>query len=195
MKFYALCITLWIDPTNVRPALFYTKAFVLTLWLFVRSCSNCHIVLFKVRQFTVWSFKDRCAELFEMQADKKCLSIYPPYALVLVMLWSHNHVMSWLFPTYWNWNCVSRIFWHAGHHKTMAIFKSIAYAHNRCRSKNNVCSAISLLRILCRVMALTLMHCNHTYLINTSKAKCETTRQSWLLYKNIHFPGTFLRKM
>ena len=27
---------------------------------------------------------------------------------------------------------------HAGHHKTMANFKSVAYVHNRCRSKYNV---------------------------------------------------------
>ena len=33
-----------------------------------------------VPQFTVGSFKDGCAELFEMQADKKCLSVYSLFA-------------------------------------------------------------------------------------------------------------------
>ena len=28
--------------------------------------------------------------------------------------------------------------WHAGHHKTIANFKSVAYVHNRCRSKYNL---------------------------------------------------------
>ena len=27
--------------------------------------------------------------------------------------------------------------WHAGHHKKMANFKSVAYVHSRCRSKYN----------------------------------------------------------
>ena len=34
-----------------------------------------HIILLRVPQFTVWSLKDGCAELFEMHADTKCPSL------------------------------------------------------------------------------------------------------------------------
>ena len=34
--------------------------------------------------------------------------------------------------------------WHAGHDKTMANFKSVAYVYNRCRSKyNDILSQVS----------------------------------------------------
>ena len=52
------------------------KLLFMTLWLFVWSWSNFYVILFGVPKITVWSFRDGCAELFEMQADKKCLSIY-----------------------------------------------------------------------------------------------------------------------
>ena len=52
------------------------KLLFMTLWLFVWSWSNFYVILFGVPKITVWSFRDRCPELFEMQADKKCLSIY-----------------------------------------------------------------------------------------------------------------------
>ena len=35
---------------------------------------------------------------------------YNPYLLVLVMLWSHDLVMSWPFPTHWIWMLYNHIF-------------------------------------------------------------------------------------
>ena len=67
--------------TNVRPAFLYTKALFLTLWIFVWSWSNFYKILFRVPQFTVWSFKDRCRQI-------KNAPLCIPFSL---------------FPTYWIW--------------------------------------------------------------------------------------------
>ena len=45
-------------------------------------------------------------------------------------LWCHNcfpRISSECLTRILNWNCVGRTFWHAGHHKPMANFKSVAY--------------------------------------------------------------------
>ena len=72
--------------------------------------------------------------------------LYSLYMLVLVMLWSHDLVMSQLFPTYWIWMLYSYFHlvlhrhnsWLAEHHKSMKYFMSVAYVHNRYRYKYNV---------------------------------------------------------
>ena len=57
---------------NVRPAFFYTKSFVFNsvaiclIMIKHHITFNIHIILFSVPKFTVRSFKDGCAEFFEI---------------------------------------------------------------------------------------------------------------------------------
>ena len=114
----------------------------MTLWLFVWSWSNLYIVLFRLRvlKFSVWSFKGGCTETFEMQADKKCPSLYS------IIACSDDAVVTWLcdviaVSSLLDMNIIT-IFsigtqhrpnsWLAGHHRTMANFMSAAYVRNRC---------------------------------------------------------------
>ena len=61
------------------------------------------------------------------------------------MLWSHDFVISQLFPTYciWIFNTYLQLelrrknILYAGHHKTMANFKPVSHVHNRNRYKYN----------------------------------------------------------
>ena len=69
---------------------FTPKLSFISLWLFVWSWSNFYIILFTVLQFTVWSFKDGCAELFEMLADKKC-----PLFLIRLFECCCGHMTLW----------------------------------------------------------------------------------------------------
>ena len=114
----------------------------ITLWLFVRACSNFHILLFRVGQFTVWSFKDRCAERFEMQAEKNVSLLSSLFACFndAVITWPCDVIavaqfQLWMFNLYPQLELRRQNIWDAGHHKTMANFRSVAYAHNWCWSK------------------------------------------------------------
>ena len=58
---------------NVRLAFFYTKAFV------YNSVATC-LTMIKSIHHTVYCFKDGCAGLVEVRADKKCPSVYSSLA-------------------------------------------------------------------------------------------------------------------
>ena len=116
---------------------FYTctpKLVIIALWLSVWSRSNFHIILFRVPQFTVWSFKVGCAELFEMQADKKYPSIhslFPCFSDALVT-WpcdviAVSHILDMkVIYSYFQPVLHRHNIWLSGHHKTMANFMSVA---------------------------------------------------------------------
>ena len=122
------------------------KLLIRTVRLFVWSWSNFHIILFRVPIYTVWSFKDGCADLLEMQVDKKCPSKYSLFACFsdVLVTWlcdiiavSHildmNVINSYFQSLLHRYNT-----WVAGQHKTMANFMSVAYVRNRCWYNYNV---------------------------------------------------------
>ena len=51
-----------------------------------------------------------------------------------------------MFNSYLQLELRRKNIWHAGHHKTMASFKSVSYVHNRCRSRYRKLIAVYLLR-------------------------------------------------
>ena len=83
-------LQLMLDHRSSTPKLLFT-----ILWSFVWSWSNFNIILFKVPQFTVWSFRDGYTNLLRCRSRRiKNAPLDIPYLLILVMLWSHDLVMS-----------------------------------------------------------------------------------------------------
>ena len=118
---------------------FVPELLFITLWLFVWSWSNFHIVL-----FTVLSFQDRCAGLFEMQVDQKCPSIYSLFACFsdTVVTWpwdviAVSNYWIWMLYSYFHQGLHRHNSWLAWYHKTMTNFMSVAYVHNLCRYQFN----------------------------------------------------------
>ena len=119
---------------NVRPAFITTNHLVfnsVAICLVVTKLSH-HPVQSTV---TVRSFKDGCAKPFEIEADEKYISIIFLKCACFsdaVVTWPN---LIWMFNSYLQWELHRKTVWHAGQHKTMANFQSVAYVHNRCRSK------------------------------------------------------------
>mgnify|MGYP001801608753 CR=1 FL=1 len=75
MNLYGRVVTQqsWILKAITRPSFINLASCLIMIKLF-------YIIMCRVLQFTVWSFKNGCAELFEMQTDKKCPSIHSLFA-------------------------------------------------------------------------------------------------------------------
>ena len=142
----------------------------MTLWLFVWSWPNFYILPFRDPHFSVWSFKDGCAELFEMQADKKCPSIYSLFACF------NDDVVTWpcdviavsqlldmnFIHSYFQLVLHRHNIWLARHHKTMANFMSVAYVHNRWRYQYMGCQVGEKHLLFTYIMAFIFSLISHT---------------------------------
>ena len=120
---------------NVRTAFIYTKPLV------YNSVAIC-LVVTKLSHHPVQSTSNYCEKFqgwmrknllrYRRMRNTSLLSSLCACFSDAVVTWPN---LIWMFNSYLQQELHKKTVWHAGQHKTMANFQSVAYVHNRCRSK------------------------------------------------------------